>query len=85
MRIKDRMLAVAAAYGKAVGRSESWVSLQIFGSGKRLRELREGADTASHRVEDALQWFSDRWPEGVSWLEGIERPPVTTPEGAATE
>ncbi len=57
------------------------MSLVLFGSGKRLKELRAGGRMASDRIEDALQWFSDRWPADATWPEGVTRPePQAQPE-----
>ena len=84
MRLKQQLLAVSAAYCGAVNRSESRISTLVFGNGNRLRSLREGADMRSGNVEDALQWFSDRWPEGVAWPCGVPRPVPTPPADGAS-
>jgi len=84
MRLKEQLLVGAAAYCAATGLSEARLSMKLFGSGKRLRQLREGADTASRRVEDTLQWLSNHWPEGAVWPEGVTRPaPAPPPEANA--
>lgn len=79
MRLKSQVLALAAAYCGPKGRSEATVSTLLFGSGKRLRELREGRDSASARLEDAVAWFANHWPADLAWPEDVPRPEVEAP------
>ncbi|WP_133122977.1 hypothetical protein [Methylobacterium frigidaeris] len=63
------------------------MSTLVYGSGDRLRRLREGKDMLSANIEDGLQWFSDRWPEGAVWPSEVPRPaprpPTPVPSSAA--
>ena len=79
MRLKDQLLALAVAYGAAVGKSQARVSTMIWGGGDRFKRLRAGHDMHSMRVEDAIQWFSDRWPEGTTWPSDVPRPAPSPP------
>lgn len=84
MRLKQQFLVVAAAYVAADGRSESRISTLMFGNGQRLRSLRQGSGMLSDNLEDALQWLSDRWPEGLAWPVEVSRPtPTPPPDGAS--
>lgn len=74
MKLKDSVILVAAAYGQAVGLKDGRVSTLVFGSGDRLKRLRAGKDGLSAKLEAALQWFSDRWPDGTAWPEPVLRP-----------
>jgi hypothetical protein len=69
-------------YAKARGISPSRVATIIFSSGAMYRRLTDGADITVGRFEDAVQWFSDNWPAGVEWPEGIRRPAPKAPEAA---
>lgn len=74
MKLKASVILVAAEYGRAIGLKDGRVSTLVFGSGDRLKRLREGRDGLSEKLEAALQWFSDRWPETVPWPEPVLRP-----------
>jgi len=74
MRLKQQLLDVSAAYCVATGLSEARVSTCVFRHGGRLKGLRQGKGMISDNVEDALQWFSDRWPEGAAWPCDVPRP-----------
>ena len=74
MKLKASVILVAAEYGRAVGLKDGRVSTLVFGSGDRLKRLREGRDGLSEKLEEALQWFSDRWPENTLWPDPVLRP-----------
>ncbi len=71
------------AFGAARGIGEARVSTLVFNDGKRLRDLRAGeADIGVRRLATAIQFLSNRWPNGAIWPEGIPRP---TPAEATPE
>jgi hypothetical protein len=74
MTLIDQLLRVADQYGQASRLSPSRVSTIIFNDGKILRKLGEGGDITTSRLERALQWLSDNWPEGAEWPDGVPRP-----------
>lgn len=75
MKFTEQLIRVADAYCKAKDVSLSRVSTLIFNDGKRLGAIRDGADLYTGRFEQALQWFSDHWPEGdETWPVGVPRP-----------
>ena len=86
MKITEQLLAVADAYCAANELSLSRVSTLIFNDGKRLAAIREGGDLYTGRFEQAMRWFSDRWPEGdETWPLGVARPARTSAPAEASE
>jgi hypothetical protein len=69
----EQLLRVARAYGKILDVPLSTVSSRAFNDGKKLAALEEGADITVGRLEDAMRWFSDRWPDG-DWPSEVPRP-----------
>ncbi len=61
-------------YCQACGLAESTVSYRLFNDGKRVGDVRGGADIGIRRVERAMQWFSDNWPVTVEWPHDVPRP-----------
>ena len=68
------LLIVAKAYGEAEGVRPETVSSRVFNDGKKLTHLRNGGKIWTDRFEAAMLWFSDNWPEGVDWPNGVLRP-----------
>lgn len=83
MTLTDQLLAVADAYCKARDISKSRVSTLIFNDGKKLGLIEDGKDLATKNHERAMQWFSDRWPEGAAWPDEVVRPTPAAAESAA--
>lgn len=73
----EHLLTLARTYGAAVGIEQATVSSRVFDDGKKLGAIEQGSDIQVRRLERALQWFSDHWPEGIDWPAGIERPAQT--------
>lgn len=71
----DRLLTVARRYGEIEGISLSTVSSRALNDGKKLSALESGADLTVGRLERALQWFSDNWPDG-DWPVDVPRPDI---------
>lgn len=74
MHLTDQLLTVARAYCAARELSMARVSTLIFNDGKKLDLLEQGKDLATKNHERAMQWFSDRWPDGAEWPLEIARP-----------
>lgn len=68
------MIVLIDTYATAKGISPSRVATILFSSGAKYRQLVEGADINVGRLESALIWFSENWPDGTAWPEGIARP-----------
>lgn len=74
MTLTDQLLVVARAYCAARGLSMARVSTLVFNEGKKLGLIEGGSDLTTKNLERAMQWFSDRWPEGANWPADIARP-----------
>jgi hypothetical protein len=71
----DALLILCDRYCKSVQKAEATLSTKLFGAGSRISQLRGGAtDIGVRRLNRAIQWFSDNWPENAAWPEGVERP-----------
>lgn len=68
------LLSLADAFAAARGLSESRVSTLAFSSGARLKQLRAGGDIGTRTLAQAIQWFSDHWPDSAAWPAGVHRP-----------
>lgn len=75
MTLLDQLRTVAAAYGKARTLKTGRVSTLVFGDGMKLAKIAaDKADVTTSRFEKTMQWFSDHWPEGTPWPDGVARP-----------
>lgn len=73
MKHTERLLTVADAYCAAAKRSRSRISTIIFNDGKRLDRIADGADLTTTAWENAMQWFSENWPDGCEWPNEVAR------------
>jgi len=78
----ETLLHCADIYAAAKGLRESSLSTYMLNHSRKLGTLRDGtSDIGTKQLAKAFQWLSDRWPDGASWPEGIERPiPVVASE-----
>lgn len=84
MNSRQHLLDLIDAFAAAKGLSGSRVTTLAMNSGSVYRLLREGKDITVGRLESAVRWLSDNWPDGTDWPEGIARPVAKTPaEGEA--
>ena len=73
--LRAKLVRLADAFGAAKGLSRGTVSDRVFGAGHVLGGMAAGTrDCSTGTYEKALQWFSDNWPDDVSWPAGIDRP-----------
>jgi hypothetical protein len=80
-----QLLAVSDAFLAApqhAGLEEKTVSYRVFRDAGTFRRLRSGGDLTTRNWDMALKWFSDNWPEGAMWPDGVPRPQPSS-EGAA--
>lgn len=52
------------------------------GNGRFLARMDVGRSPQLNSVDEAVQWFSDNWPEDAKWPRLIERPPQRQREAA---
>lgn len=74
MEIIDTLLLVSDAFCASTGIAEATLSSRVFNDGKRLAAVRAGKDIGARRVERAMRWFSENWPEGADWPLPVARP-----------
>lgn len=73
--LRAKLVRLADAFGAAKGLSRGTVSDRVFKAGHVLTGMAAGTrDCSTVTYENALQWFSDNWPEDVAWPAGIDRP-----------
>lgn len=76
MTCTEQLLRLAQLYAEAEGITFTTVSWRVFGDTKKLDAVRTGSDLQTRRFEAAREWFSNNWPEGVPWPDGVVRPEV---------
>lgn len=87
-RILANMLTIRAlmklveVYCQSTGLAEATVSSRLFNDGKRIAEVRGGADMGVRRIERSIEWLSENWPDGVDWPDGVPRPQARAREAA---
>ena len=80
MKSIDQLVAVSAAYRESTGIKVSTLSFRVFRDGNKLPAiLDKGADITTSRFEAAMVWFSDNWPDGLGWPDGVPRPAQSFP------
>ncbi|MDB5603540.1 MAG: hypothetical protein JWP25_440 [Bradyrhizobium sp.] len=80
----DALLSVAHAYAAAEQIDLSTVSWRALGDTKKLTMIQDdNRDIQVRRLEKAMQWFSDHWPEGAVWPAGVDRPALQVEQVAS--
>ena len=85
----DSLLAVANAYTTSnlqAGEkrlSESRISTIVLNDGKRIKNVRNGADMGGKLIGRCLQWYSDNWPSSAEWPSVVFRPEISIRKAAA--
>jgi hypothetical protein len=74
MNMRQEIVEVADRYAEALGIGRKRVSFIVLNRGSRLDQIADGGDLNTGTFESAMQWFSDNWPDGLDWPEGILRP-----------
>ena len=74
MALIQNLIDVAEAYGSATGLRPQTVSSRVFRDTKKLPDIHAGSDISTRRLEAALIWFSEHWPDEAVWPETVSRP-----------
>lgn len=74
MALIQNLIDVAEAYGSATGLRPQTVSSRVFRDTKKLPAILTGSDISTRRLEAALVWFSNHWPDGAEWPKSVKRP-----------
>lgn len=74
MNVIGDLLRVIDAFAVARRVSDARASTLIFGDGTRVKHLRAGGDMGALRIERALLWLSENWPDGGVWPPDVGLP-----------
>lgn len=72
--LRSHIVTLADVYCAATGRSRARVSTLVLNGGARIDQIAEGADLTTGSYERAVSWFSDNWPEDLTWPSCVARP-----------
>ena len=61
------LVALVELFAEHTGRSTGTVSRLATGSGDTIVRLRRGSTITARRVDRALRYLSDNWPEDLPW------------------
>ncbi len=70
----DRLVALVNLFAEHKGRSVSTVSRHATGSGDTVARLLRGGTITTRRLDRAIHFLSDNWPDSVAWPADIPRP-----------
>ncbi len=75
MTMREELLLAADKYLVLTGKAESTLSLDLFGRGTRLADIRGGKDLGTVICERALHWLNVNWPRGqrAAWPRGVRK------------
>lgn len=66
--VRDNLIAIAAAYHKATGKSLTQVSHEFYGNGDFFGRLRRGEQSISvKKLEEMVEAFRAAWPKEARW------------------
>jgi hypothetical protein len=69
-------LIVVESYCRATKIAEATISTRVFNDGKRIAQIRDGADIGARRLDRAIGWLSEHWPKDAHWPADVARPSV---------
>ncbi|WP_246708042.1 hypothetical protein [Bartonella sp. HY038] len=77
MNLREQLITVSDLYGKARGIGRMRVSTIVLNQGSKLDAIACGkSDVTTKTFEKAMVFYSQNWPDGVVWPEGILRPAI---------
>ena len=83
MSTLEGLALVTQLFSDATGVAISTLSSRIFNDGKRLAKVVDGTtDVGLKKYDEALQYFSDNWPDGTEWPLDVARPAPAPKEQA---
>lgn len=85
MNMREQILLVADVYAAHRGIGRKRVSTIVMNRGSKLDEIANGGDLTTGIFERAMSWFSDNWPDGLDWPEGVGRPVASAKRLEAAE
>ena len=77
-KLRANLITLTNGFAEANGLMVSTVLARASGDARFLERTGSAGKSFTVRVYDNLvQWFSDRWPEGIEWPADIPRPDRT--------
>lgn len=70
----SRLVALMNLFARHTGLSVSTVSRHATGSGDTVARLRRGGTITTKRLDRAVSYLSENWPDGVAWPADVPRP-----------
>ena len=68
------LVALVELFAEHTGRSAGTVSRLATGSGDTIVRLRRGSTITARRIDRALRYLSDNWPEDLPWPDRTDEP-----------
>ena len=68
------LVALVELFAEHTGRSAGTVSRLATGSGDTIVRLRRGSTITARRIDRALRYLSDNWPEDLPWPNRTDEP-----------
>ena len=68
------IIELAEIYRRAEGLSSARVGHLSAADGKFFARLKAGRSCTLRTANAVIQWFSDNWPDSVTWPAGVDRP-----------
>ncbi len=86
--LKAMLAAVAAEFSRSTGRKPSGIWASAVKDARFMDRLDRGQTFTIKVFDNAMQWFSENWPEDAVWPCGVPRPrsalqAASEPEAAA--
>lgn len=82
MEYRQQLLTLSETLCRHTGRSEARLATIIRNQGAFFTKVRNGAGCTVDIYLQVKRWFSENWPEGLAWPEGVDRPDML-PDGEA--
>lgn len=79
--LRSNLMACASAYAEARKVKLATLGRLAAGDWRFFDRLDvEGKTFTARKYDEVIRWFSDRWPDNVSWPSEVTRPEVSAVE-----
>jgi len=66
--LRDNLIAIAEAYGKATGKTLAQVSKKFYGNTDFLSDLKRDETTITlKKLDELIKAFKESWPDNADW------------------
>lgn len=72
--LKANLRAVFEAFAATAKNKPSTIWSKAVGDARFMDRISSGASFTIKTYDNAIKWFSDNWPEDVSWPSEVARP-----------